>query len=185
VDFIDIEASNLQATSTIQQRVTELMGIRHKVPPSQQGEAFTVRNMQDIQDTLTSTTRIMTALLSTIAAISLVVGGIGIMNIMLVSVTERTREIGLRKAIGASRLDILVQFLVEAVVVSGVGGVLGIAIAWIVTWLLSAVAGWATTITPGSVILAFVFSTSIGVIFGIYPARKASLLDPIEALRYE
>jgi ABC-type antimicrobial peptide transport system permease subunit len=113
------------------------------------------------------------------------VGGIGIMNIMLVSVTERTREIGLRKAVGARRSDILAQFLVESVVISLVGGFFGLGLAWISTLLLSLLAGWATSITASSVALAIVFSSSIGVIFGLYPARKASLLPPIDALRYE
>lgn len=107
------------------------------------------------------------------------------MNIMLVSVTERTREIGLRKAVGARRFDILAQFLVESVVVSGIGGILGIVLAWIATVVLTMVAGWSTIITASSVGLAFFFSASVGVIFGIYPARKASLLHPIDALRWE
>jgi len=127
----------------------------------------------------------MTLLLSVIASISLLVGGIGIMNIMLVSVTERTREIGLRKAIGARRSDILWQFLIEAVVVSLVGGILGILLAVLITVTLSAVSGWTTTITASSVMLAFFFSAGVGIVFGIYPARKAARLNPIDALRYE
>jgi ABC-type antimicrobial peptide transport system permease subunit len=127
----------------------------------------------------------MTLLLSAIAAISLVVGGIGIMNIMLVSVTERTREIGLRKAVGATRMDILLQFLTESIVVSCVGGICGIALARVVTLILSSVAGWATTITVSSVVLAFSFSAGVGLLFGLYPARRAALLHPIDALRYE
>jgi macrolide transport system ATP-binding/permease protein len=127
----------------------------------------------------------MALLLSSIAAISLLVGGIGIMNIMLVSVTERTREIGLRKAIGARRYDILAQFLSESVVISGIGGVIGIILGWLITVLLSKFAGWTTSISLDSVLLAFFFSAGIGVIFGIYPARKASLLNPIDALRHE
>ena len=127
----------------------------------------------------------MSMLLAAIAAISLFVGGIGIMNIMLVSVTERTREVGLRKAVGARPRDILAQFLSEAVVVSVVGGVAGIACGWAATVTLSGLAGWSTSVSPGAVLLAFLFSAGIGIIFGIYPARKAARLNPIEALRYE
>jgi macrolide transport system ATP-binding/permease protein len=127
----------------------------------------------------------MSLLLASIADISLLVGGIGIMNIMLVSVTERTKEIGLRKAVGARRADILLQFLVEAVVVSVVGGLIGIALGWAISTLLSLFAGWSTSVSPESVLIAFFFSVFIGVVFGIYPARKASALHPIDALRYE
>jgi len=127
----------------------------------------------------------MTMLLSVIASISLLVGGIGIMNIMLVSVTERTREIGLRKAVGATRGDILSQFLVESVVISVIGGLFGVALAWLITIGLAKVAGWNASISASSVLLACFFSMGVGIVFGIYPARKASLLAPIDALRHE
>jgi ABC-type antimicrobial peptide transport system permease subunit len=127
----------------------------------------------------------MALLLSSIAAISLLVGGIGIMNIMLVSVTERTREIGLRKAIGARRADIMAQFLVESVVVSAVGGLIGILLGWSATIIIGKISGWTMSVSVSSVSLAFLFSASIGIIFGIYPAKKAAALNPIDALRYE
>jgi macrolide transport system ATP-binding/permease protein len=141
--------------------------------------------MADIQATLSASTQIMTILLASIAAISLFVGGIGIMNIMLVSVTERTREIGLRKAIGARRIDILSQFLIESVAVSLLGGVMGIILGWIIKFLVSEFAGWPTIVTETSVLMAFGFSFLVGIVFGIWPAYKASRLSPILALRYE
>ncbi len=185
VDFIEIEVENAAAMDDVQEKTQDLLYARKRVPVSKQQDAFTIRNMADIQNALSQSTKIMTLLLSVIASISLLVGGIGIMNIMLVSVTERTREIGLRKAIGARRADILWQFLIEAVVVSLVGGVLGILLAIVITTTLSAVSGWTTTITASSVTLAFLFSAGVGVVFGIYPARKAARLNPIDALRYE
>jgi macrolide transport system ATP-binding/permease protein len=185
VDMIDIEVVGAEQTQAVQDKALDLMLVRHKVPPSKADDAFQIRNMAEIQAAVSASTQIMTLLLSVIAAISLLVGGIGIMNIMLVSVTERTREIGLRKAVGARRSDILAQFLVESVVISLLGGFFGLGLAWISTMLLSLFSGWATSITPSSVALAIVFSTSIGVIFGLYPARKASRLPPIDALRYE
>jgi macrolide transport system ATP-binding/permease protein len=185
VDSIDIEVKGPELTEGVQSKVLEIMLARHKVPAAKREDAFVIRNMAEIQAAVSASTDIMTMLLSVIAAISLLVGGIGIMNIMLVSVTERTREIGLRKAVGAKRSDILAQFLTEAVVISLVGGFFGLALAWVSTVLLSVLAGWATSITVSSVALAIIFSSSIGVIFGLYPARKASLLPPIDALRYE
>ena len=185
VDYIDVEAVSPEDLDTVSKAVNQLMLTRHKVPPSQQQDAFQVRNLADIQAAFTESSRTMSMLLAAIAAISLFVGGIGIMNIMLVSVTERTREVGLRKAVGARPRDILAQFLSEAVVVSVVGGVAGIACGWAATVTLSGLAGWSTSVSPGAVLLAFLFSAGIGIIFGIYPARKAARLNPIEALRYE
>jgi putative ABC transport system permease protein len=152
---------------------------------SGQDDDFTVRNQADLAETAAETTRVMTLLLSAIAGISLVVGGIGIMNIMLVSVTERTREIGLRMALGARGSDILTQFLVESVVLCLVGGLLGVAVGVGGGYLLGSFTGWAIAISPLTVLLALAFAGSVGVFFGFYPARRAAALDPIEALRYE
>src|SRR5207249_10680133 len=135
--------------------------------------------------TAESTSRVMTLLLASIAAVSLVVGGIGIMNIMLVSVTERTREIGIRRASGARRRDILLQFLVESAILSLAGGALGVVLGVVSAALISQLARWPTLIQPGAVLLAFGFASMVGLFFGVYPARRASTLDPIEALRYE
>lgn len=148
-------------------------------------DAFYIRNMSEIRDMLTSTTKTMSLLLGCIAAISLLVGGIGIMNIMLVSVTERTREIGLRKAIGACRRDIMSQFLIEAVVMTFIGGLMGILLGWSAALLMSAFVGWATKVSVFSVILSTTFSVAVGIGFGLWPAKKAAQLNPIEALRYE
>ena len=149
---------------------------------------FQVRNMADIAESAAASTDILTLLLGSIASISLLVGGIGIMNIMLVSVTERIREIGIRMSIGAKEKDILLQFLAEAIVLSLLGGLMGIALGIGVSKLLKNITMFSsitTVVSPGSVLLAFLFSASVGVFFGFYPARKASKLDPIEALRYE
>ncbi len=185
VEYIDIEVSDPLYTDAVQDKVLEVMNQRKHVPVSQREDAFQIRNMAEIQNALSESTKVMTLLLSVIASISLVVGGIGIMNIMLVSVTERTKEIGLRKAVGATRSDILAQFLVESIVISSFGGMLGVALAWVITLVLARVAGWNTSITLSSILLACIFSMGVGMIFGIYPARKASLLPPIDALRHE
>ncbi len=185
IDYMDIELADASNMDAAQDAIKDLMIKQHRIPPSQQQDAFQIRNMADIQAAMSQTSNIMSMLLSAVAAISLLVGGIGIMNIMLVSVTERTREIGLRKAIGARSYDILMQFLIEAGVVGIFGGLLGILLGSFTTFLLSFFAGWTTSISFGSVFLAFFFSVSIGLIFGIWPAKKASLLSPIEALRHD
>lgn len=185
VDSIDIEVAQPQAMDQVQDQAKALMNQRHRVPPSRQKDSYDLRNMADIQATLASTSKTMSVLLASIAAISLFVGGIGIMNIMLVSVTERTREIGLRKAVGARPIDILWQFLIEAIVISLLGGGMGIFLGWLVTLALAKFAGWTVVVSTASVVIAFAFSTIIGVVFGLWPAKRASALNPIDALRYE
>jgi macrolide transport system ATP-binding/permease protein len=157
VDSMDIEITDSEHIPDAEDGIRQVMNSRHRVPVSQQEEAFQIRNLADIQAALAQSSQTMSALLASIAAISLLVGGIGIMNIMLVSVTERTKEIGLRKAIGAKRRDILLQFLAESVVVSAVGGCAGIFLGWLITVILSAVAGWTTVVSLDSVLLAFFF----------------------------
>jgi len=185
VDYIDIQAERREDMDDVSQAAIDLMIARHRVPPSLQQDAFMVRNLAEIQSALTETSRTMAWLLASIATVSLIVGGIGIMNIMLVSVAERTREVGLRKAIGARSRDILLQFLVETIAVSVVGGTAGIVLGWTATVLLTVLAGWGASVSPGAVLLAFLFSAAIGILFGLYPARKAARLDPIAALRHE
>jgi len=167
-----------------QEEIVELLRQRHRIGPDRDDD-FMVRTQEEIAAMATSTSRIMTVLLGAIAGVSLLVGGIGIMNIMLVSVTERTREIGLRLAVGARSRDILWQFLIEAVVLSVAGGLLGIGLGVGGARAVSANFGWTTLVSAQSIVLAFAFSAAIGVFFGFYPARQASRLDPIEALHYE
>jgi putative ABC transport system permease protein len=164
--------------------IRALLRQRHRLQ-SWQDDDFSVRNLVDLLETQERSARVMTNLLYAIAAISLLVGGIGIMNIMLVSVTERTREIGLRMAVGARGRDILTQFLIEAVVLALIGGTIGVAAGIGSARLISYLADWSTVIQPGAVPLAFTFATAVGVFFGFYPAWKASRLDPIAALRWE
>jgi macrolide transport system ATP-binding/permease protein len=184
VDSIDVEVKEPLLMAAAEDSVRKLIIKRLRLT-GESKDSFQIRNMADLQETLASTTKTMTMLLGSIAAISLLVGGIGIMNIMLVSVTERTKEIGLRKALGARKSDIISQFLVEAVVMTFGGGVIGILFGCGTAWTLSAVAGWATKISPVSVILATTFSIVVGLLFGLWPARKAAELNPIQALRFE
>ncbi|MBI5239067.1 MAG: ABC transporter permease [Elusimicrobia bacterium] len=184
LDDIFIEADAPDSIERVIADVQRLMRRRHHLPDYKDDD-FTLRNMADLQAMLSGTTQTFTLLLGIVAAISLLVGGIGIMNIMLVSVSERTREIGLRKAVGAARRAILLQFLIESAVLSTMGGVAGIVMGMTVSITLSKFAGWAAVVSPQAVLLAFVFSATVGIIFGFWPARKASLLSPIEALRYE
>lgn len=167
-----------------QSQITELLRVRHKLQPWEEND-FTVRSQTEIATAAQSTSQVLTILLASIASISLIVGGIGIMNIMLVSVTERTKEIGIRMAIGATGHNILMQFLIEAVVLSLLGGLIGVILGVLSSSLISALAGWTTMVSPTSIILAFAFSAAVGIFFGLYPARKAAQLNPIDALRYE
>ncbi len=181
---INVQIGDPGQIAAAQQQIITLLRQRHNIRPGRDDD-FTVRTQQEIAEAATATSRVMTVLLGTIAGVSLVVGGIGIMNIMLVSVTERTREIGVRMAVGARGNDILTQFLIEAVTLSSVGGVIGIICGIGASALLSIYAHWPTLISIGSIAIAFLFSAAVGVFFGFYPARKAAALDPIEALRYE
>ncbi|HWX56288.1 MAG TPA: ABC transporter permease [Verrucomicrobiae bacterium] len=182
--FIFVSAKSKEETYAAQQQIAVLLRDRHKIPPGQ-GDDFTVRNLADIAAAADESGLVMTLLLSSIAGVSLLVGGIGIMNIMLVSVTERTREIGIRMAIGATENDVQRQFLMEAVTLSIIGGSVGIILGVIVSVLIPYVFGSAVSVSLLAVTSAALFSAAVGVFFGYYPARKAARLDPIEALRYE
>ena len=181
---INVQIGDAQQIQAAQQQIISLLRQRHNIRPGRDDD-FTVRTQQEIAEAATATSRVMTVLLGAIAGVSLLVGGIGIMNIMLVSVTERTREIGVRMAVGARGNDILTQFLIEAVTLSSVGGVIGIVCGIAASRILSIYASWPTLISISSIAIAFLFSAAVGVFFGFYPARKAAALDPIEALRYE
>jgi macrolide transport system ATP-binding/permease protein len=184
IDSVWVEVSDFSLMPDVQEKIKALMRKRHNVPAHKDDDVM-LMNMAEMQTMMTGTIKTFSTLLGMIAGISLIVGGIGIMNIMLVSVSERTKEIGLRKAIGATSRAVLLQFLIEAVIVSVVGGVIGILAGAGSSLLLSKLSGWAVYISPASVALAFGFSAGVGIIFGFWPARKASLLSPIEALRYE
>jgi putative ABC transport system permease protein len=181
---INVQVADAKQMSAAQQQIIELLRQRHNIRAGRDDD-FTVRNQQEIADAATATTDVMTGLLGAIAGVSLVVGGIGIMNIMLVSVTERTREIGTRMAVGAHGRDILAQFLIEAISLSSVGGIIGIVIGIAAAKTIAVTRHWPALISPTSIIAAFSVSALVGIFFGFYPARKAARLDPIEALRYE
>ncbi len=184
VRMIMVQAKESEMMKEAESQINALLRQRHRITANQDND-FTVRNLTEIMAAAQQSADVMSLLLGAIASISLMVGGIGIMNIMLVSVTERTREIGIRIAVGAKSRDILLQFLIESLVLSLIGGILGIAIGIGGTYVLSAFTQWPTLLSIRAILLAFLFAGSVGVFFGFYPARKASLLDPIEALRYE
>jgi putative ABC transport system permease protein len=189
VDIIFVESTSADSTQIASEEIKQIMQTRHNIPVGGEND-FTVFTQQDMLATASSITGILTIFLGGIAAISLLVGGIGIMNIMLVSVAERTREIGLRKALGARKRDILTQFLAESSLLSLLGGIIGIMLGWTISFIVGRVAAatgnaFDPSITPSSVLLATLFSAAIGMFFGIYPANRAASLQPVEALRYE
>ncbi len=181
---ISIKVREGQDMKAVEESVRELLRQRLKVPPGGD-DTFSVRNLSEILQAQEEASRVMTLLLAAVAGISLIIGGIGIMNIMLVSVTERTREIGLRMAVGARGRDILAQFLIEAVTLSLIGGAIGVLLGAVSTWAVGSFAGWQVSMSLGAIVLAVGFSALVGVFFGFYPARRAARLLPIQALRYE
>ena len=184
VGSISVKVREGQSMKAAEDNIKELLRQRFKVQPGGD-DPFFVRNLTEILQAQEASSRVMTLLLAAVAGISLVIGGIGIMNIMLVSVTERTREIGLRMAVGARGRDILAQFLIEAVTLSLIGGAIGVALGAVATWAVGQFAGWQVSMTASSILLAVGFSAFVGIFFGFYPAQRASRLLPIEALRYE
>jgi len=184
VRIIMVKAKSTEDLGTAERQITELLKQRHRIGPKQDND-FTVRNLTQFMQAAEQSSKVMTILLGAIASVSLLVGGIGIMNIMLVSVTERTREIGIRMAVGAKTWDIRLQFIIEALTLSLIGGVAGILFGVSGSKILSSLAGWPTVVSPLSVVLSFGFSGLVGIFFGFYPAYKASNLNPIDALRFE
>lgn len=181
---ISVQAMDVASSPQVQSDLNDLLRQRHRISEGKEDD-FTIRSQQEIADFATASTKVMTVLLGSIAGVSLLVGGIGIMNIMLVSVTERTREIGVRMAIGARGQDILLQFLIEAVVLSVVGGGVGVVFGVAGSYAVAKTQNWTTLVSTSSVVLSFLTSAGIGIFFGFYPARKAAQLDPIEALRFD
>jgi putative ABC transport system permease protein len=184
VGSISVKVREGQDMGAVEERIKELLRQRFKVQPGAE-DPFSVRNLTEMLRAQEESSRVMTLLLATVAGISLVIGGIGIMNIMLVSVTERTREIGLRMAVGARGRDILAQFLIEAITLSLAGGAVGVLLGAAATWLIGTLADWQVSLSLGAVALAVGFSGLVGVFFGYYPARRASQMLPIAALRHE
>jgi putative ABC transport system permease protein len=184
VNMINVQVVSQDKMDEVQSNIETLLRQRHHLVGDKEND-FQVQNLTSLMTTLNETTTMLTLFLGSIAAISLIVGGIGIMNIMMVSVTERTREIGIRKALGATFKNIMTQFLIESVVIGVIGGLIGVAFGIGVALAISKFGGFQTVITIGPILMSFSFSVGIGLFFGIYPARKAALLDPIEALRYE
>jgi putative ABC transport system permease protein len=181
---IMISATSPDAVDSIISSTEALLRLRHRLTPKQPDD-FNIRNISNVQQAANETSRVQSLLLAGVATVSLIVGGIGIMNIMLVSVTERTREIGIRMAVGAKERDVLLQFLVEAIVLASAGGLIGIGLGLLASFATSTFAGWTVIVSPVSLVLSFGFAALIGIIFGFYPARRASMLNPIEALRHE
>ncbi|QXE88582.1 ABC transporter permease [Geomonas nitrogeniifigens] len=184
VGSIMVQAKDAEVLDKAEEEVTELLNQRHRIGPNREVD-YTIRNLSELLAVTEQSSRVMSILLGAVASISLVVGGIGIMNIMLVSVTERTREIGIRVAIGAKKRDILLQFLTEAVLLTTCGGVIGMLLGVAGAKLVASFIGWPTLISVNTIVIAFAFSAGVGVFFGFYPARKAASLNPIDALRYE
>jgi putative ABC transport system permease protein len=184
VDMVFVSAVSAESIAEATDQIASLLRQRHRIAPGSDDD-FTVRNLNEMAMAQESASRVMSMLLLCVASISLLVGGIGIMNILLVSVTERTREIGIRMAVGAKRRHILLQFLVEAIVLAGVGGLIGVVLGIASAAAISQFAGWPTLISAFAILLALLFSATVGVFFGFWPARRAAGLDPIAALRYE
>jgi putative ABC transport system permease protein len=181
---IYVQAQDQESMTLVEEEITNLLLVRHDITDSASAD-FSIMNQADLAETASSSASTFTMLLGAIAGISLIVGGIGIMNMMLTTVTERTREIGLRKAIGAKNRDISLQFLAEAITLTLIGGVIGTALGWVISILMTKFGDITTSVSTASVLLAFGVSAAIGIGFGYYPARRAASLNPIEALRYE